>query len=94
MRTLEDVIVKIDQLNDFMICVEDTMIDAESECEEMTPSMKRLHSIVYVLKDQLAAVGEDLDEANGHIKVSNAILASAHVRALEDELARLKSEPQ
>ena len=97
MRTLEDVIVKVDQLNDFMICVEDAMIAAANESdtgEEMAPGMKRLHSIVYVLMDQLAAVGKDLEEANGHITVRNAILASAHVRQMEAELARLKAKEQ
>ena len=94
MRTIEDVIIKVDQLNDFMICVEDAMIAAASESEEMTPSMKRLHSLVYVLMDQLAEVGNDLTEANGHIKVSNAILASGHVKELESELARLRAKEQ
>lgn len=91
MRTLEDVIVKFDQINDYMDCIEDAMISAADE-SGMSDGMKKLHNLVYILMDQLRAVGEDLNEANGHITVCNAILASAHVRAMETELKELRAK--
>ena len=90
MRTLEDVIIKMDQVNDFMYTIEGAMIDAAPDAQDA--GTRRLHSLVYILMDQLQTIGEDLEEANGHIKVCNAILASAHVRELEEELNELRAK--
>lgn len=89
MRTLEDVIIKVDQVNSFMDTIEGAMIDAAPD--ESDPGAKRLHNLVYILMDLLQAIGKDLNEANGHIRVCNAILASAHVRDMEAELKELRA---
>lgn len=91
MRTLENIVIKVDQINDFMECVEDVMISTADE-EGFGNSMKKLHNLVYILMDQLQTLGKDIEEANGHIKVCNAIMASAHVRAMELELAELRRQ--
>lgn len=90
MRTLEDVIIKVDQVNSFMDTIEGVMIDATPD--ESDPSAKRLHNLMYLLMDLLRAIGDDLAEANGHIHVCNAILASAHVREMEAELKELRAK--
>ena len=80
MRTLEGVAVKVDILNDYIEIVTEAMETAGAD-GEMTPSMKRLHSLVYLLGDQIKAIGQCLDEASGHFKVCNAI----HVVELQRE---------
>ena len=89
MKTLEDIVIKVDQINDFMECIENAMITVAAE-EGCGDNMKKLHNLVYILMNQLRTLGEELDEANGHIRVCNAIVASRHVRELETELERLK----
>jgi len=91
MKTLDSVILKVEQINDFMVCIDDAMIDASEE-SGMNKSMDRLYSLVSILEDLLHNVSEELDEANGHIKVCNSILASAHVQQLEAELAELRAK--
>ena len=90
MRTLEDVMIKVNQVNDFMYVIEGAMIDAAPD--KLDASTKRLHNLLYVLMDQLRDIELDLDEANGHITVCNAIMAAAHVREMESELKELRAK--
>lgn len=89
MRTLEDAIIKVGQVDDFMYMIEGAMIDAVPDAQDA--STRRLHSLVYILMDQIRAIKEDLEEANGHITVCNAIFAAGHVRELEAEIKRLRA---
>lgn len=91
MRTLDDIVIKVDQLNDFMYFVEGAMLEATAD-EEMEDSAKRLHNLVYILMDQLHSLGGDLDEVNGHIKVCNALYAAGNLRGKEAEIEELKNE--
>ncbi len=89
MKTLEDVIIEVEQANDLMYAIEGAMIDATPD--EQDVSTRRLHNLTYILMGLLKNIGEDLEEAAGHVKVCNVILASAHVREMEKKLRDLQS---
>lgn len=91
MRTLDDVVIKVDQLNGFMYFVESAMLEATAN-EGMTDSAKRLHNMIYILMDQLQQLEHDLDEATGHIKTCNVLYAVGNLRGKEAEIVELKRE--
>ena len=87
MKTLDTLIIKMEQLNSLMHSIESTMLEADAEDIKAT---KRLHNLVYLLWDHLQQLAKDATEVNGHIKVCNAIFAVNHVDELKAEIERLK----
>lgn len=88
MKTLDDVIIKADQLDSLMYAIEGQMLQAADD--EGGEGMLRLHNLFYLLWDQLKQISADITEVNGHIKVCNTILAMNHVEDLKAEIGILK----
>ena len=88
MKTFDDILVKMGQLDSLMYSVESAMIEAAPEDggEEVT----RLHHLIYLLWDQLKQVTADTEELNGHVKVCNAVYAVNKVDEMRATIERLK----
>lgn len=90
MKTLENIILKLEQMDSLMFSIEGAMIEAAEE--DLSNETKRLHNLIYLLWEQLQQVSKDVGEVNGHIEVCNAIYAVNRVEELKQELAELKKE--
>ncbi len=88
MKTLEDIIMKMDQLDSLMYSIETAMLDAAPA--DAGEKVIRLHNLIYLLWEQFLQARADIDELNGHIEVCNAVYAVNRVREMQDEIERLK----
>lgn len=89
MSTIENVAIKVGQINDFMYFVESAMIDADGA--EGGEETRRLHNMVYLLMDMLEGLENDVDELDGHRRVCDAIYAVNHVNQMKAEIERLRA---
>lgn len=89
MKSLENIILKLEQMDSLLFSIEDVMLAA---AENGGNDTKRLHNLIYLLWEQLQQVAKDANEVNGHIEVCNAIYAVNRVEELRRELAELKNE--
>jgi len=89
MKTLEDIILRLDQMDSLMFSIEDAMLAA---AENGGNDTKKLHNLVYILWEQLQQVTKEATELNGHIEVCNAVYAVHRVEELKNELAELKKD--
>lgn len=90
MKSLENIIIKLEMMDSLMFSIEGAMIEATTE--ELSDETKRLHNLIYLLWEQLQQVTKDVGEVNGHIEVCNAIYAVNRVEELKRELVELKNE--
>lgn len=90
MKSLENIIMRLETMDSLMFSIEGAMIEAAAE--ELSDKTKRLHNLIYLLWEQLQQVTKDAGEVNGHIEVCNAIYAMNRVEELKRELAELKKE--
>ena len=90
MKSLENIIIKLEMMDSLMFSIERAMIEATTE--ELSDETKRLHNLIYLLWEQLQQVTKDFGEVNGHIEVCNAIYAVNRVEELKRELVELKKE--
>ena len=90
MKSLENIIIKLEMMDSLMFSIEGAMIEATTE--ELSDETKRLHNLIYLLWEQLQQVKKDVGEVNGHIEVCNAIYAVNRVEELKRELVELKKE--
>ena len=61
-------------------------IEEETELE----AVDRLQNLIYLMLDELDQVKAAVHEANGHLRVCNALQQAAYMRNLEQENAELK----
>lgn len=95
MKNLENVCLKLNQVNDsLMYALETALINVnERETDEDNEkAIKRSLDLFYIVWDSLTQIEKDLDELSGHIKVCNAVYAANHVNELKSELASLRGE--
>ena len=88
MKTFDDILVKMGQLDSLMYSVESAMIEAAPE--DGGEEVIRLHNLIYLLWDQLKHVTADTEELNGHVKVCNAVYAVNKVDEMRATIERLK----
>ena len=88
MKTFDDILLKLDQLDSFMYSIESAMIEAAPEGG--SEQVIRLHNLIYLLWDQLKQVAADTAELNGHVKVCNAVYAANKVDEMRATIERLK----
>ena len=80
MKTFDDILVKMGQLDSLMYSVESAMIEAAPE--DGGEEVIRLHN--------LKQVTADTEELNGHVKVCNAVYAVNKVDEMRATIERLK----
>ncbi len=90
MKDLENVRIRLNQVNDGLMYALETALINEQEGEYS--SIKRTHDLFYIVWESLTQIEKDLDELSGHIKVCNAVYAVNHVNELKSELACLRGE--
>lgn len=88
MKSFDDVIAKMKQIDSLMYSIETAMLDAAPA--EHDEKVMRLHNLIYLLWEQLSQAQADIDELNGHVAVCNAIYAANRVREMQEEIERLK----
>ena len=60
MKTLEDIIMKMDQLDSLMYSIETAMLDAAPA--DAGEKVIRLHNLIYLLWEQFLQARADIDE--------------------------------
>ena len=92
MKNLDNVCIKLNQVNEsLMYALETALVDEWGTEEAAERSIKRARDLFYIVWDNLNQIEKDLDELNGHIKVCNAVYAVNRVNELKEELETLKS---
>lgn len=81
MKTLEDIIMKMDQLDSLMYSIETAMLDAAPA--DAGEKVIRLHNLIYLLWEQFLQARADIDELNGHIEVCISDIQAGRIDRLQ-----------
>lgn len=92
MKTLEDVIVRLDIMESLAYSVEGYI--NEMAAEGASATARRAQSLFCLLMEQISTAQEEANEVDGHIKVCNAVYAVNRVEELRAEIERLKGTEQ
>lgn len=90
MKNLDDMIIKMEQIDSLMYALEGALLNTDEEADCDTDK-KQVHNLFYLLWEQFQQLQKDADELNGHIEVCNAIYAINRIEELKRELAEVKS---
>ena len=89
MKTLDDVMIRMEMMNALATSMEDA-IDAAITASDMSQEALKVQHLFYILLEQINQAKEEAEEVAGHIQVCNAIFATGRVRAMQKELQELR----
>lgn len=90
MKTLDDVVIRLEMMNTLAASMEDA-IDAAITASDMSQEALKVQHLFYILLEQIDQAKEEVGEVAGHVQVCNAILATDRVKAMQRELKELRA---